>query len=190
MDREKVILAVCIGTVLFYTTLQMVVRPLQDRTREVSGQIISMERSLKKDRLIIRKATKSASREAYYRDTFRQTGTDEESVSKIISEIEKIATDVDLRISELKPAAMKHQEHFNTFSVRLVFDAPFEKIAAFLEALQGAPYYFSIDELDIVKPMGTNSTELRVSLSLSRLLIPLVQSHARNGMEKKAGQPQ
>lgn len=170
-EREQVILALCIGVVWIYVTMHFVIKPLRERSQSVSDAILSQKRILRKNLLAINKAKGAEAKESYYRSAFRQAGTDEESVSKLISEIEKVATKVDLHISELKPAVMKRQGRFNAFSVNLVFEAPFDRTVEFLDAMQGKPYYFNIDELDIVKPMRVSGTDLRVNLSLSRIFV-------------------
>ncbi|MBF0479719.1 MAG: hypothetical protein HQL26_09580 [Candidatus Omnitrophica bacterium] len=170
-DREQIIFGICVGIVSIFITLNFAIKPLKNKSQNFDQQIGQNQRLLEKNSRLIRKADEVKAKEKYYLDILRQDGTDEETMAKTISSIEKIATQTDLHISELKPKSMKRQDNFNLFSITLTLDSSLVKILEFLDLLQKKPYYFSVDEMDLTKQMGNNSSDLHVNLTLSKILI-------------------
>ncbi|MBF0532550.1 MAG: hypothetical protein HQL23_05560 [Candidatus Omnitrophica bacterium] len=170
-NREQIIFVVCLGVASAYLVLNGAIKPFMNNAKNLDRQILDARKTLEKNRRMIQQAETVNAKEKYYRDILRQTGTDEEAGSMIISGIEKAATAVDLHISELKPKPVKQQDRFNVFAVTLTCTSTLGKFMEFIDALQGKPYYFSVDELDVAKQAGMDAPELRINLTLSKIFI-------------------
>ena len=92
-------------------------------------------------------------------------------MSAILAEIESVAREIDLHITDLKPQKVRKGEFLNNFSVSLSANGRLEEITHFLYILQSSPHLFNIEELAIEKSSAQTQI-LQTRISLSRILIP------------------
>ncbi len=105
-------------------------------------------------------------------DSFQQNDTNEQVMSQILSEIERQAGDLGLKISDLKPRRVKKETYANRFSVSLSTESSMTGMLKFLYTLQKEPHLFEVDEFSIDKGMQGQGGVVKVNLVLSKIYIP------------------
>lgn len=171
-SRERFLLVVCAAVVFVFVMWRWVALPLGAAHSTWQREIVTLQRKLVKEKKIVNLGKASLSRLKQYKDVFAQQGSGEEAVSRMIAMVESAAAKAGVKIIELKPVPLRRRDGVNMFVVGLVFNESFLKAMVFLDALQSAPYFFAIDEMDMSALTGMNMSGLRVSVSLSRLTIP------------------
>ena len=171
-QREKIISAICLLCVFVFLIITFMVKPIKSVLSDLEDQIASSEKQLYKSYRLIQKAGKIEPRYKYYMERFRRTGTDEEIVSKIIAEIEKIANQTGIHISELKPQERKKSGRFDVFPVSLTFECPLPDMIQFFDILQKDPYYLGMKELSINRDQDRTSYQLQVNVILTKTFVP------------------
>ena len=134
-------------------------------------QILTAEKKIQKNLKVIQKAKSYEAKYQSLMENFQQKGSDEQMMSAILSEIESVATDAKIRITDLKPQKVKKMGSYNNFSVSLVLDGQLTPIMDFIYTLQNQPHLFSVEELRLDKK-SPNTQDLKGYFVLSRSLIP------------------
>ena len=150
----------------------MVILPLKDKVQELDAQIASEQRKIRKNMQIIHDAKALDAQYESLRSSFYQNGTDEQAKSSILKEIESVARDLNLQISDLKPQRVRSNEFFNTFSVSLNMDSNLPDILKFLQILQDKPHLFDVQEVRFDKSNRRDTSSINTSIILEKTLIP------------------
>ncbi|MDO8580292.1 MAG: type II secretion system protein GspM [Candidatus Omnitrophota bacterium] len=170
--REQYIFYICllfIGIFIFY---QGLIKPSWEESESLDQKIVIQQRRLQKDQRLLQEAKGKEKAHAAYLLAYKQNGTDEQVMSSILSQIEKLAGELKLRISDLKPQRVKQLELLNQFSVSVTIDSEFDDILNFLYLLQQEPYSFNVEEVRFDKGTRRNETIIKSQLVLSKVLIP------------------
>jgi Tfp pilus assembly protein PilO len=170
--REQRVFILTIVTVLVYVSFNWVFKPLKLRIQFMESSIEEKKSMILKHQRIIRRAQAIEEEYDQYEYDFRQDKSNEQVMSSILSEIELIAGDLDLRISDMKPKRRKKEEYFNRFSVSLTIKSELSEILNFLYILQNKPYLFNVDEIRFDKGSRRKDSSVKTSLVLSKILIP------------------
>ena len=137
----------------------------------MESKIVAGRKQLEKNLKIIHKAQRYEKQNTAIIANFKQKGSDEQAMSTIITEIESVAGEVNIRIADLKPQKVRKTGSFNNFSVSLVLDGQLTPIMNFVYDLQNQPHWFGVDEMRLDKK-SPNSPDLKGYLVLSRTLLP------------------
>ncbi len=105
-------------------------------------------------------------------EKYKQPGQNEQVMSALISEIEKVAGELNLPISDLKPNRVRKEAHYNQFSVSLTMDSKFVEAVNFLYILQNEPHLFDVEELRFDKGNRKDEPTVKTQLVLSKIFIP------------------
>ena len=171
-DREGRIAILCAIIILSYLSYNLVIKPLKDKSENLDTQIETAINQLKKNMTLLEKTGGINNDYNEYQNNFRQTKSNEQVMSSILNEIEKVAAELKLKISDLKPKRVKKEEYFNHFSVSLTIDSDFKDIVQFLYILQRDPHLFKVEELRFDKTTQRNTTAIKTTLVLDKILIP------------------
>lgn len=169
--REKVIFIIAFMALLVYVIYLLAYVPLQKQAASLKSKIHVAEVQLKKNLKIIRK---SEVLEKQYKEilaNFRQTVSDEQVMTSVLSEIESVAGKIDLHIADKKPKKPRKIDFYNSFAVSLSLEGELIELMEFIYILQNPPHMFHIDEVSLSRK-STRKTGLRCRLVLSRTLIP------------------
>ncbi len=131
-QREQffAIIVVVLGIILFgYYSL---VQPFKEQIRLLENKIKDNEKQIGKNFKLIRKGEAGDKEYKIYLEKFKQDKPNEQVMSSILSEIEEVARELQLQISDLKPKRVKEGEYYNQFSVSLTIDGHLEDIVHFL----------------------------------------------------------
>ncbi|HPB67635.1 MAG TPA: type 4a pilus biogenesis protein PilO [Candidatus Omnitrophota bacterium] len=169
--REKKILSLSLAVLAVYLVKTLVVAPVQTRSEGLDRQIRNAEQKLLSASRTIRKSQVVQRRYEALLEDYRQTQSDEEVMSGILTEIEATAAGNSLSISDLKPNRPKMINYYKEFSVSLVLEGDFTQVMEFVFKLQKEPYSYFVDEADISKH-SPRTSGLRCRFVLSKVLIP------------------
>ena len=170
-SREKSILVFCTLTVLIFIGYKGVAQPLHRQSEILNEKIHSSEQKLKKQFNVLERGKIVDKEYEQYAAVFRQTASDGQIMSSILSEVESVARENGMRIADMKPKKVKRIDFYNNFSVSIAMNGQLVDIVKFLYILQNTPHLFNIEELVIEKSSPRSST-LDCRLVLNRILIP------------------
>ena len=169
--REQRILFICIIMVFIYGAYHWILRPLHDYRLELGTKIDSAQKRIYKNLRIIRKSEMMKDQHGKYLANFKQTVSDEQVMSTLIAEVEGIAGQLSLGITDLKPQKVKHVGPLNYFSVSLGFNSDSKALIQFLHTLQDQTHLFYVKEVNIDKTIMKKENILKAHLILSKIFI-------------------
>ena len=163
--REKKILVVFLLAASVFLGYRFIFIPMKEQIEKLGNQIKLQEKKLSKSLRILEK--EKAIEEEYdrYAVDFKQKASDEQQMALILSQVESAATQLNLRIADLKPGRVKKGDFYNNFLLNLVLEGDLPAINQFLYTVQNRPYFFQIEEVYFEK------SSVRTSQIKCRLLI-------------------
>lgn len=100
---------------------------------------------------------------------FQQQGSDEQVMSELLVEVEKLSQRLGMRIANLKPNRTKNHDAYNSFSLSLNVDGSLTEIMQFISELEGEDHLLIIDEFQLTKK-SPSIEDLNCQLIISRNL--------------------
>jgi Tfp pilus assembly protein PilO len=169
--REKNILIITLVLVGVFGAINGVYRPVVQKLALLDIQIEAKQNKILKYRKELRDANLVKQDTAVVVAQFKQEGSDEEVLSGMISEVEKLAKGMDLSISDLKPSTAKKGQFIQFFRISLSLNSSFEDLMKFIYLAQDAEHGFNLDDLRIEKGSRRNSETVRVRLVLAKQFV-------------------
>ncbi len=169
--RESLIFTLCLILTGSYGGYFLVYKPLLENLSGMDTRIAISEKKLINNLKIV---NKGKSIEGVYEKLvtpFRQKTSDEQAMTSILSEIESVANQTSLRISDMQPKKVKRIDFYNHFSVTLTVEGDMQPVIKFLYTLQNSPHLFKVDEIYLEKS-SIKAREVRCRLIVSKPLIP------------------
>ena len=170
--RERNILMACGILCFFYVFLLMVMNPFQEKLDSIDESIALKEKQLIKNLRVIGQAGALEQKYKEFLSQFKQTGTNEQVMSSILSEIDAVADSLQMHILDLKPQSVVKSGYKSEFPVNLTIESEFADIIKFIYLLQSPPHFFDVEEVHFEKNPNFNSGAIKTSLILSKTLIP------------------
>ena len=169
--REKAIFAAMVLICLVFGLYRGVFVPLRERGESIKVKITKTEKALVRQRKAVRMAKVMDSRFEDVLKDFRQNASDEQVMSGILSEVQQVAGDLEMRIADMKPRRVRSTDNFNQFSVSMALDGNLADIMRFIYQLENPPHLFYVEEMSLAK-VSPRASELRCQMILSRMMIP------------------
>lgn len=169
--RERQILFCCLIVLGIYCFFNMIWKPLVRLGEELKQKRGTDETVLEKELKVIAKGKEIVPEYNRYLNSFGQKRSDEEQMSYVISAIESLSNQNNVRVSEMKPRKVRKVDFYNIFSVSLTMEGSLQEIIQFVYVLQNPPHYFQIEAIRIEKK-SMQDTMLQSQLLLSRKFIP------------------
>lgn len=170
--REKYILVFCLVMIVGLGAYNFIFKPFSEAIENVGKKIESQQKKLRSNQRIIQKAKAVKRDYENYVAGYKQSKSNEQAMSALLSEIEEAANQLQLRIADLKPQKVKENDFYNQFSVSLTIDSDFGSVLQFLYTLQNKPHLLNVEEIQFEKGSQRNSSSVKTNLVLSRILIP------------------
>lgn len=170
--REQNILVVTLLLSAILISYRLVLMPLKQQIADLDRQIMAEIHNIRKNRrLIAGQRGLDAQCEALTRE-FGQPGAEEQVMARILKEIESVAGNLDLQISDLKPQRARSLDHFKSFLVSLRMDSSLAEIIEFLDILQKDPYRYAVQDVRFDKSARRDSSEIKTVVILEKIFIP------------------
>ena len=170
--REGRIFIICLVLVFFYGGYYGLVSPLLNKISETDQFIEVKSRRVKKDKRSLRDSQALINEYEAYRKQFKQAGSNEEVMSSLISEIEKVAVELGIPIADTKPKRVKKEKYFNRFSLSLTLEGELPKITQFLHCLQDNTHLFKVEEVHFEKGSRGQSEIIKANLVVGKIFLP------------------
>ncbi len=170
--REKIILAISISLAAAFIFSQFIFKPVKEHEKGLLKRLMLDEQKLGKNTLILQRAKAINQQHEEFSKAIGESKSDENELSSMVSEIETVGGQVNVHIANMQPQKALSKGFHRRFAVRLTIDGNWSDITHFLHVLQGAPYYFDVEEL-LLEKYSTTTDALKGRLSLSRIrMIP------------------
>jgi len=169
-NREQSIFIICLATVFVYVVYVVFYKPLKEKVADLTAQTELAERQLEKHIRIIRKGKAYQPRFERYMAKYKQTTSDNEVMSSILSQIEQESGKFDIRISQLKPQRVKKENFYNNFSVSVTLEGALAEVIKLLYNLQHEPYLFKIEDARFDQHYQ-KPTNVQCQLILTKILL-------------------
>lgn len=169
--RETKILFTTAAVMISAVTFNMIYMPLQDKKFSLNEQLMDTCRQMALDRAVTQKAFQVHARYQNYLGRFGRAGTEEETVAAILKDLEEIIRTLNLDVGDLKPGPLKNEGVHYVFTVSLSLNNDLPGLVQFLYALQQAPHYFDVNEMQIEKVAQRNGSGLKTRLALSKVFV-------------------
>jgi Tfp pilus assembly protein PilO len=169
-QREKIIFVFCLFIVSFYAIYHFIIKRFYEEEQIWQMKRLGLERQIAKKVHVLKDEEILNDHYNRYVASLEQEGTENQQMSLILSEIESIAGQVDLKIGDMKPQKVRSQDFYNYFSVNIRVQGEMNLLARFLYMLQTTPHLFHIDELRLEK-RSVRSSEIECNLVVSRLRV-------------------
>ncbi len=169
--REQQIFIVAAVLLLVYAGYGVVYRSAKEKFSALDEQIEAKNFRLEKNQRIL---NKQKNIERVYQQLIqdnRQTRPDEQEMTGILAEIEAVANEIALPISDMKPQKVRKEDFYNKFSVNLTMEGDLTPILHIVYLLENKPHLFDIDEIRLEKS-SAGSGKMKCLLTMSRILVP------------------
>ena len=170
--RELKILIVSLALAAVYIGYILLVKPAREKFVALDEEIALQQRRLAKNSAEMQRAGSMEKALQVYEQKFKQSASNEGTMSSILSEIEAAAADLKLQIANLTPKRVKETNFSNRFSVSLSIDGDFMDILQFLHRLQGEPHLFDVEEARFDKGTRQQAASVKASLVLGKTFVP------------------
>ena len=169
--REKNIFFLFLVVCGIYGVYAGIYRPAVFKGREIESDIAEAQMMLAEQAKVIRRARAMGARFDGDLQAMRQTVSNEEVMSLILSEIEAAAGALKVRVTEMKPQGTQKEDFYNKFSVSLTVDGDLKDILQFIHALQGESHHLIVSQFSLERAFQ-NTKEMLAKLVVNRILIP------------------
>lgn len=169
-EREKGIFVICMIVILIYGGYRFGYQAVKESSATRQQRIAKAEKDLRQYKGVVRQENIVSRKLDAYRKMFAQKGSDEQEMTKMLSEVEAAAQTINMKIINMEPERIKKIDPFNYFSVNIQAQGSLKKIFEFLYSLESQAYRFRVDELRLEK-YSLRADELKCQLVVSRFLI-------------------
>ena len=169
--RETLIAAAALGVILVYLSVQFAFKPVKAREAWLDGEIVRQLKFLKKNNGVLQTEQQMRKQHEGFFAPFSQRNSEEEEMSTLLSQLQSLASQSNLNISEIKPQVSRRKEFYKFLSVTLSLEGSFVDIVGFLQKLQVPTYHLYVDEL-LLESRVTQKPVVYCRINVSRLLIP------------------
>lgn len=170
-QREKNILIIIVSFLVFYAGYNFLFEPLIKKLSSLNKEIASKELKIKKGYKILNQEGVVVEEYKKYAQYLRQNSSDEQEMSSILSEIEAVAHQLNLRISDMKPHKVKVIDFYNSYAVEIECEGKLSEISKFIYTLQSPPHLLKTEKLRLEK-QASASNNLKSYLLVTKILIP------------------
>lgn len=169
--REKLIFVLCLVLGAGYLGYYVVYLPINSKKEELDLRLETQNRKYFKDLRTIKQAELQQSSWKEYAENFQLTESKEEAVSSMLKDIESVANQLNLKISDQKPKTIEQTAAYMKFPISLSIDSDFITIVEFLHALQLEPYNFFVDEARFDKSSRNQGDQLMSQITISKIFV-------------------
>ena len=169
--RERNILVIILGVLLVFAIYSLIFQPLMERISFLNKEIESKELKLKKNQRILNREKSATADYKKYERYLKQGISEEQEMASLLSEIEAIANQLNIQVSDMKPRKVKRIDFYNSFAVEIESEGRLQDILKFIYTLQSPPHLLRAEKVRLEKQASTSSL-LKGYLLVTKILIP------------------
>jgi len=172
--RENQILSACVVLLAVYVGYNFVYKSFQEKFDTFEERVEAQKLRLIKNQKLLSKQEILDAQYEQLAQRLRQERSDEQEMTLILSEIESVANQIGMRVTDMKPQRVRKVDFYNQFTINLTTDGQLPAILNFIYLLETKPHHFDILEMRLERS-SSGSNQLRSLLTLSRILVPKAQ---------------
>lgn len=168
--REKQIFYICVSLITLLILERIVFRPLADKLAGLNQEIQLKETRLIKGLRAQGQRDKIIKDYKSYEGYLKLKGSDEEIVSELLREIERLARESTVSILDIKPQSMNKRAMYKEYTIEVRSEATFKDIITFLYRLNNSLLLLRVEKL-VLSLKEENSDILKISMLLSGIVL-------------------
>ncbi len=138
--------------------------------RKISANMVK----LKKGRGLLMREDTIFSQYKKYADLIRPTLSDEEEIAAMLKAIEKISSQNQIQITNIRPQPVREGEFYKEFVFELIAEAGVKQLGRFIYEIQGSGNILRVKRL-ILTASSKTRRNLKATMEISKPAIPSVQ---------------
>ncbi|MFC1807534.1 type 4a pilus biogenesis protein PilO [Candidatus Omnitrophota bacterium] len=167
--REKNITFFLIAIVAISLVYSFFLEPLYKRFKRVNSEITLTKIKLQKYASIIKDKSVIDKEFEEYANKLRSIGTDEQEMTKILNELETIASSSGVNIVSMRPKPAKGKEYYKRFVVEIETESDMNSLMKFIYKTKNSPQVLKTDKLNINTKSDKSGVIIRASLLISKI---------------------
>lgn len=168
--REKQIFYVSIALISLFIMERIIFKPLADKLNDLNQEIQFKETKLIKGLRAEAQRDEILKEYKSYEGYFKVKGSDEEIVSEFLREIERLARESAVSVSDIKPQSNRKHGLYNEYAIEVRIEASLKDIAAFLYRLNNSVLLLRVEKFNLT-PKDESSDILKVNMALSGMVV-------------------
>jgi Tfp pilus assembly protein PilO len=168
--RERYIALVSIGIILFLFVDKFVISQVVNKLAVLNEEIVILENKLEKSKNLLYQEDLIASEYEKYTGKIKKQKSDEETVVKLLSSIEKVANNTSIYLVDIKPALPVTEGFFTKYTIRIEAEAEISRLIDFIYQLEKTSELFRISEIRL-SPTKTASTILKIFIIVTQVQV-------------------
>lgn len=169
--REKLVLYCAVSVVSLTILDRLIIGPLFHKMKSSDEKLVQKIAEIKKNIHILSQKDKIASESGRYYALMRSLESEQEEVTSILKEIEKIANDSSVYLVDMKPGDVKATGTSKKYTINLNCEAQMEQLASFMYNIESSTKLLTIEKYQI-SPKASESSVATCSMSVSKMVIP------------------
>jgi len=168
--RERLILTLCIGIIALSILYAFVLEPFVNMWSGLNSEIESARLKLKKSTEILKRRREIAERYKNLSGYIKpQSGSDEEEIAQLLSEIEKLANTSNVRITDIKPKAARRSGYYKIYVVEVESEGNISTFTKFIYEIQNSPQLLKVKKLSL-NMKGITDNLLKADILITKIL--------------------
>ena len=169
--RERYILYICVTVIASSLLYNFVLEPAVRRWRSLGKEILVQRAKLEKNLKVI--AREESARREYerYAGYIEQKGSDEEEMALLLREIEMLASNSGVRITDIKPRPVKDMKFYKKYTIEVESESEIRSLTRFVYQLQKSKQLLKVQRLRLTTK-GRGSPILRSYMLITRVSAP------------------
>jgi len=168
--RERYLLYITVVVLVSILFGKAGVSPIMQRLSKLNREIFVQEKKLEKSLRVLAREELIRSEYKKYIQFVRQSRSDEEQTSELLSEIEKLADKTSISLSNIKPGKIEKVGRYRKYVVRIEAESEIGHLASFIYQLEESPELLRIRNFHLT-PRKKASSILKARMTITELLI-------------------
>lgn len=168
--RERVIFYFLISIFAAYTVYVFAYESFWVELQKVKGEIELAQQKLSAQSVLLKRFSSRAGNQKNILEKYYQKESDGSIRSKMLADLQKISSQENVRIADMKPAAIRSEGARREFPVSMMLEGGFVDMMRFFYYAESEPYGFRIQEFRFSRSFSAKSS-LRCQVVLSRIFL-------------------
>jgi len=170
-QREKRILISVIAVTILGLCYNFLVEPLFTRWSNANNRIELTKVKLKKSLSLIKEKQKVDAQYLTYEQKLKSRGSDEQDITLILDEIEKVASRSSLNITSMRPKPPNQKDYYSKFTVEIETESNMDSLMKFIYQIKNSPQMLKMERLNLNTRSSQQGVMIRASMVISKLVI-------------------
>lgn len=168
--RERINLILAVILLLGVLIDRLVYQPIASRFEAFNQEIQAQEQKLRKNRGYLAARERILEEHKIYMGYLSRAGSDEEETSRLLSEVEGLARESDLFITNMKPQVVAPPDFEKQYSIEIEFKGEMAQLIKFLYGLHQSKYLLNNQQFRLTKDKSSSSIKGYLSITKTVLL--------------------